>query len=294
MINISIDGKKYKLRTEDKDVTLMSFIDFSIMVSSNIPEVLKLYYTQISKSEDPSNEIDLTDYEFVVFYEKVFGFFLTEKLVTTQRLNLDNLLAIYYGQLQHFVLKALFAGTYSNNPVSEFTLKGTKYKLPKRYMQNSVIGEYGEIVDAIGTNSNLQSYYEGIALNKEFGKIENGNIKAYPYILAIMYQPDGEREYNQTQVNERAILFCELTMDIVFGIDFFFWKRTTEYVNNLLFSIRDEYQRKEKKNWIRVDTDIFGFTKRWLKKGYSIGRGLRLWIQQLMHRFTRLLRTYQL
>lgn len=290
MLKISIDSKSYDLKTEDSDITLKEFIEFCNEVK--IPDSLKSYYDSLVLNTEYKEVDELETVEWIQFYEKVFRFFLTPKISGELKFVPDNLINIYNQSLQHLVFKSLYAGTHSENAVSEFELNGKKYTLPAKYMANSKLGDYGEIIDSKNNQASMQEYYNQLGLDIEVNKLQNGNVKAYPYILGILYKEDHTEKFDTKKIAERASAFLDLNMDVVWGIDFFFSKLTETYVKNMVSYSQERNSRKENEK-CQPTSDTIIYTNYWQKKASLISKVLRQLKVLLMRTFTKLLHILQ-
>lgn len=246
MIKLTIADKSYNLKSESKDFTLKEYIDFNKVVST-IPETLKEYYASLLSNEDFDKKYSYI--EWVNFYDRVFKFFSNYKEKNT-KLDPEELSKIYNDYLIWMVIKTLHpyydAESHKHKPIYNFTLNKVEYKLLDKFMRNGTIEQYGEVQDSFNNPEGLQDYYIKHGLDIQLDKIINGNLKAYPYMLAILYKPQDEA-YDENKLGERAKEFLSLNMEIVWGIEVFFWKQTTSSMKSMASYFKSQKRKGSRK-----------------------------------------------
>ena len=164
------------------------------------------------------------------------------ELITKYRQSFNNIFQAYTGIDKSIIDKlsadAVFSiyGTMMENTkppepkkIKSFRFKNKTYYLPKSkvdYFGNQVDmseATFGEVVEAMQVQEMSQTF------------IDN-NFKALPYQIAILCRPKNE-DYNDQKVSERAKLFNQLPMSIVWQISFFLIRQKIESFKHIQQSL---------------------------------------------------------
>jgi len=144
-----------------------------------------------------------------------------------------------YGQIYKFIVSILYHTPIGEDikPSSQFKFKDQLYKAPasgKDYLGNDEpLKEmaFGEFVEAL-------------EIRRAGEEMENGNWQGIPLQLAILYKKPKE-VYNEKMVKERAKLFLDLPMDIVWGCTFFLMlRRITSLTDSSLKASQTRMQKE--------------------------------------------------
>ena len=117
------------------------------------------------------------------------------------------------------------------NKIDSFTFKKKKYYLPKSkvdYFGNEIEmaeASFGEVVEAMQIQEMDKSFQEN-------------NFKVLPYQIAMLCRRKGE-DYNDQIVKERAEVFKELPMDVVWQVAFFLIRQKQKSLKRLLQSLEE-------------------------------------------------------
>ena len=211
MIVFDIVGlnKSFEIPEAWHELTLKDYISFVDAVSE----------LQKKLKEDEKEESGL--YEIIILYRKefndIFQAFTKCEGAIIEKIKAKDLNTLYLYMLE-------FMKEPKEKRIESFKFKRRKYYLPKskyNYFGNEMPmaeATFGEVVEAMQVQE----------LDKAFNE---NNFKALPYQIAILCKPKDE-EYDDQKVRERAKLFEDLTMDIVWQINFFLLTQKISLINN--------------------------------------------------------------
>ena len=179
------------------------------------------------KLKEDDNE-DIGFYQIVLEYRehfnKLFQTFTGIEPSIIDRIKADNIYTTYM-----YIMNFLKEPEY--NKIDSFTFKRKKYYLPKSkvdYFGNEIEmaeASFGEVVEAMQIQEMDKSFQEN-------------NFKVLPYQIAMLCRRKGE-DYNDQIVKERAEVFKELTMDVVWQVAFFLIKQKQKSLKRLLQSLEE-------------------------------------------------------
>ena len=181
---------------------------------------------QAKLKEDEAEDIGFYQIvlEYRSYFNKLFQSFTGIEPSIIDRIKADNIYTTYM-----YIMNFLKEPDY--NKIDSFTFKKKKYYLPKSkvdYFGNEVeMGEasFGEVVEAMQVQEMDKSFQEN-------------NFKVLPYQIAMLCRPKGE-DYNDQKVKERAEVFKELPMDVVWQIAFFLIRQKQNSLKHLLQSLEE-------------------------------------------------------
>ena len=179
------------------------------------------------KLKEDDNE-DIGFYQIVLEYRehfnKLFQTFTGIEPSIIDRIKADNIYTTYM-----YIMNFLKEPEY--NKIDSFTFKRKKYYLPKSkvdYFGNEIEmaeASFGEVVEAMQVQEMDKSFQEN-------------NFKVLPYQIAMLCRRKGE-DYNDQIVKERAEVFKELPMDVVWQVAFFLIKQKQKSLKRLLQSLEE-------------------------------------------------------
>ena len=179
------------------------------------------------KLKEDDNE-DIGFYQIVLEYRKYFNnlfqTFTGIEPSIIDRIKADNIYTTYM-----YIMNFLKEPEY--NKIDSFTFKKKKYYLPKSkvdYFGNEIEmaeASFGEVVEAMQVQEMDKSFQEN-------------NFKVLPYQIAMLCRRKGE-DYNDQIVKERAEVFKELPMDVVWQVAFFLIKQKQKSLKRLLQSLEE-------------------------------------------------------
>ena len=180
-----------------------------------------------AKLKDDKNE-DIGFYQIVLEYRehfnKLFQTFTGIEPSIIDRIKADNIYTTYM-----YIMNFLKEPDY--NKIDSFTFKRKKYYLPKSkvdYFGNEIEmaeASFGEVVEAMQVQEMDKSFQEN-------------NFKVLPYQIAMLCRRKGE-DYNDQIIKERAEVFKELPMDVVWQVAFFLIKQKQKSLKRLLQSLEE-------------------------------------------------------
>ena len=180
-----------------------------------------------AKLKEDDNE-DIGFYQIVLEYRehfnKLFQTFTGIEPSIIDRIKADNIYTTYM-----YIMNFLKEPDY--NKIDSFTFKRKKYYLPKSkvdYFGNEIEmaeASFGEVVEAMQVQEMDKSFQEN-------------NFKVLPYQIAMLCRRKGE-DYNDQIIKERAEVFKELPMDVVWQVAFFLIKQKQKSLKRLLQSLEE-------------------------------------------------------
>ena len=181
---------------------------------------------QAKLKEDDAEDIGF--YQIVLEYRehfnKLFQTFTGIDPKIIDKIKADNIYTTYM-----YIMNFLKEPDY--NKIDSFTFKKKKYYLPKSkvdYFGNEIEmaeASFGEVVEAMQIQE----------MDKSF---QDNNFKVLPYQIAMLCRQKGE-DYNDQKVKERAEVFKELPMDVVWQIAFFLIRQKLKSLKHLLQSLEE-------------------------------------------------------
>tara|TARA_R100001594_G_scaffold64524_1_gene98824 strand:+ start:2527 stop:3198 length:672 start_codon:yes stop_codon:yes gene_type:complete len=179
------------------------------------------------KLKEDDNE-DIGFYQIVLeyreYFNKLFHTFTGIEPSIIDRIKADNIYTTYM-----YIMNFLKEPEY--NKIDSFTFKKKKYYLPKSkvdYFGNEIEmaeASFGEVVEAMQIQEMDKSFQEN-------------NFKVLPYQIAMLCRRKGE-DYNDQIVKERAEVFKDLPMDVVWQVAFFLIRQKQKSLKRLLQSLEE-------------------------------------------------------
>ena len=216
MLVFSAGEHEFTVPEEWSEITLEKYAVF-------IDAVNKLQ----KKLKEDDNE-DIGFYQIVLeyreYFNKLFQTFTGIEPTIIDRIKADNIYTTYM-----YIMNFLKEPEY--NKIDSFTFKKKKYYLPKSkvdYFGNEIEmaqASFGEVVEAMQIQEMDKSFQEN-------------NFKVLPYQIAMLCRRKGE-DYNDQIVKERAEVFKELPMDVVWQVAFFLIRQKQKSLKRLLQSLEE-------------------------------------------------------
>jgi hypothetical protein len=195
MVTLDIDGKKYEVPTEWKDITLEYWYGWHEIIKS---------HEQKHKAKQKEGEFDeenpfskISNVEMLKMNRDIFQYITKIDDATLDRCDVDSIARAmeFIGQVtQEYEPKAL----------DGFMFEGEKYFFPKEAMYDNTFGDY----------------IEATQLDMTIESMKHGVFDVLPEQMAILCRKIGE-EYDEDSINEKTERFKKLTMDIVWEFSFF-------------------------------------------------------------------------
>ena len=216
MLVFSAGEHEFSVPEEWKEITLEKYAIF-IDAANELQAKLK---------EDDAEDIGF--YQIVLEYRehfnKLFQTFTGIDPKIIDKIKADNIYTTYM-----YIMNFLKEPDY--NKIDSFTFKKKKYYLPKSkvdYFGNEIEmaeASFGEVVEAMQIQE----------MDKSF---QDNNFKVLPYQIAMLCRLKDE-DYNDQKVKERAEVFKELPMDVVWQIAFFLIRQKLKSLKHLLQSLEE-------------------------------------------------------
>ena len=216
MLVFSAGEHEFTVPEEWSEITLEKYAVF-------IDAVNKLQ----KKLKEDDNE-DIGFYQIVLeyreYFNNLFQTFTGIEPSIIDRIKADNIYTTYM-----YIMNFLKEPEY--NKIDSFTFKKKKYYLPKSkvdYFGNEIEmaqASFGEVVEAMQIQEMDKSFQEN-------------NFKVLPYQIAMLCRRKGE-DYNDQIVKERAEVFKELPMDVVWQVAFFLIRQKQKSLKRLLQSLEE-------------------------------------------------------
>ena len=216
MIEILIEKTKYKVFTEYSEITHNRYCQLCDLI---IPDCLQTVYKSKSEQEYKENWDKITEEQlrldialFVGDLIKIFSDIpetLIDAISYIDRMNL------YHSQLEKLVIdfvRGYPANDFDPTKRQSFIWNGKVYNLPK------TLKIFGKVVPGYGATA-LQ-FTEANDVFKLFSGFKNEGIKRFNEVVAVYCNTKSESGFDIDKVSEKAELFKELTMDVIWDVFF--------------------------------------------------------------------------
>ena len=179
------------------------------------------------KLKEDDNE-DIGFYQIVLeyreYFNKLFQTFTGIEPTIIDRIKADNIYTTYM-----YIMNFLKEPEY--NKIDSFTFKRKKYYLPK-----SKVDYFGNEIEM--AEASFCEVVEAMQVQEMDKSFQENNFKVLPYQIAMLCRRKGE-DYNDQIVKERAEVFKELPMDVVWQVAFFLIKQKQKSLKHLLQSLEE-------------------------------------------------------
>jgi len=225
MIRIDINGKKYKVKNEWKEISFSEYLEIKKTFNEKAPDKLKELYD--SKEEDLEN-VEVSDEdrkEFITFYALFISKFTNCKVSEIRRLSLNVKSGVGMIDLYHTLLRFIYLPKPDEIKVKDsFVFKGQLYSIPETYKRP-------DGVEILMQHETVESIVECFNFNKKFAESPITNPDYLKYLAATIYRPIQKRmfglskeisPYDEHEMLERSKTFESLDMDSIWSSYFFF------------------------------------------------------------------------
>lgn len=237
-MELKINNRKYRLNIFWHTVTLRQAIDIC-NIDYDVEKII---------NDDGSNMFSDNDYEYI---KKVVT--ILSNIPTNVIDKLDNTQLVVLWDLVSYMVKSLYLVKFDNyrpRGMKSIIFKDKTYHLPDSLIidEEEIIAHKEPAVNIVEV-SNLAMY---------LSEMKSKGLSSMKYICAILLKEDKDEVYDEEKIVERAKLFEELTMNIVFECFFFINYFSNNY---LLSSVNCSVENQTKKQNI-----ILGFIQSLRKK----------------------------
>lgn len=200
-MTIRFNENEYTLPDGWKDVTFRKFLASQKVIQGLSPELEALFFQGKQSTEDISIEL-------IEFQRQWVGFWLDVEFGDEILIHDDGDswgLSTIFGYLHEFMYFPK-----EGVDVVEFEFQGVKY---------SRLGEDETLMGGklpMG-KSTYGQFVESAQMARYAGKLNNGNLEALLYLVAILYS----QKYEESRIRKMVAIFQDLGMDIVFSSAFF-------------------------------------------------------------------------
>ena len=210
MVKLDIDGKKYEVPTEWKDITLEYWCGwYDIIKSHEQKHRAKLKEGEFDE-EKPFSKISTV--EMLKMNTDIFQYITKIDDNTLQRCDVDSI-----SRAMEFIGKV--TEEYSPMGVDGFMFEEEKYFFPKEAMFDNTFGDY----------------IESTQLDMTIDSMKHGVFDVLPEQMAILCRKAGE-EYDEDAIDKKTEKFKLLTMDIVWEFSFFLSIQNLKLTNHFQIS----------------------------------------------------------
>ena len=195
MVKLDIDGKKYEVPTEWKDITLEYWCGwYSIIKSHEQKHKARLKKGEFDE-DSPLSKINTR--EMLNLNKDIFQYITKIDDETINRCDLDSVSK---------AIEVISKVTEEYNPkgMSSFMFEGEEYLFPQEAMFDNTFGDY----------------IEATQLDMTINSMKNGAFDVLPEQMAILCRRIGEK-YDEDAIGKKTQKFRQLTMDIIWEFSFF-------------------------------------------------------------------------
>jgi hypothetical protein len=219
MVTLDIDGKKYEVPTEWKDITLEYWYGWHEIIKS---------HEQKHKAKQKEGEFDeespfskISNVEMLKMNRDIFQYITKIDDATLDRCDVDSIARAmeFIGQVTH---------EYKPKGVDGFMFEDEKYFFPKEAMYDNTFGDY----------------IESTQLDMTISSMKHGVFDVLPEQMAILCRKVGE-EYDEDSINKKTERFKKLTMDIVWEFSFFLSIQNLKLTNHFQISLLQNQLKQE-------------------------------------------------
>jgi hypothetical protein len=227
MLQITIEGKQYGIKTEWSELTLKDYTHYIKNIVPTMPPQLKAFLTETDTEAKNTiiQGLDLTS--LIPYFVDVIAFFsdIPKDELLQYEATIENLRTferLYFG-----ILKA-FSSEPKDERRKEITHKGETFYLPERGMQGSKVGE-------------LIECYE---FERRIADVNGNELEALPLIACALCKRKGERFMGEVD-ETKAAFFADMAMSEAWQLFFFIKKLNSLYKAALPFVLaRNERESK--------------------------------------------------
>lgn len=209
-MKIEINKKQYNC----KDVNNISISEYINLIETvKMPKVLNDIFN--SKSDDERRKYldKVTD---TVFAKQIAPYFI-EFITKVSDIPKQVLLNCNIYDLERVWLMLVYNyNNYEPVGIDMFKFNNKTYYLPNKLMSNSTVIEFLEI----------QEYKDHVK------ELENGNLKALPYIIAVLCKEKDE-VFDSETIEIKAQIFNDIPLSIALEVGFFLHKQSEKYTHVL-------------------------------------------------------------
>lgn len=215
-MQVKINGQQYSLPTRVNDITLRTFIRWTEVEETEMPDELRVIVTETDpeKKRLKASRLPKRTYvrKLVPYYAKVVSIVsgIPENVLLGDKQHEGAPVMVIDGWYWQTV-NALAEFDYKPG-LDRFQIDGKWWTLPAKHMEKSTFGEFAEAAQ-----------YEDYSAD-----VAGGNWTKMPYVMAVLLKPEGEKFDPYTfddVVEERAEIMRGLTMDVVYQVSFFLLRR---------------------------------------------------------------------
>lgn len=207
-------GQKFKFPTKWSEITIGKFAEYQTLVKD-----LQKTFVKKFDLKDESEVSQVTTIEIFTIYPdyfvKLFSFWTGISLVDCYKVNKEDILNVYQ------TMNELLAKNMGERKIDRFEFDKITYLFPTS--QKDIQGN-----EALMSKETFGAMIYAMQQDKILEDITKGKFDALGNQIAILCRPEGEA-YNPEKVNERAKLFQDLSMDIVWQFSFFLIRLTPRF-----------------------------------------------------------------
>ncbi len=210
MVKLDIDGTKYEVPTEWKDITLEYWCGWYDIIKSHEQKHKSKLKEGEFDDEKPFSKISTV--EMLKMNTDIFQYITKIDDNTLQRCDVDSI-----SRAMEFIGKV--TEEYKPMGVDGFMFEEEKYFFPKEAMFDNTFGDY----------------IESTQLDMTIDSMKHGVFDVLPEQMAILCRKAGE-EYDEDAIDEKTNRFKKLTMDIVWEFSFFLSIQNLKLTNHFQIS----------------------------------------------------------
>ena len=127
--------------------------------------------------------------------------------------------------------------TYTPKLIKQFKHKGTTYLMPEHLIidEETIVLQHGQRV---------KNFIEASNLLKRFAEMKTEGFKVLSLFIAAIVKEDKDELFDEKRISERAKLFNDLPMDIVWEVFFCTSEHTLRYMSDTLQSMTTSRREK--------------------------------------------------
>jgi hypothetical protein len=220
MVTLDIDGEKYEVPTEWKDITLEYWYGWHEIIKS---------HQQKHKAKQKKGEFDeenpfskISNVEMLKMNRDIFQYITKIDDAKLDKCDIDSI-----ARAMEFI--GNLTTEYKPKGVDGFMFEDEKYFFPKEAMYNNTFGDY----------------IEATQLDMTISSMKHGVFDVLPEQMAILCRKAGE-EYDENIIDEKTEKFKKLTMDVVWEFSFFLSIQNLKLTNHFqISSLQNQLQQEE-------------------------------------------------
>ena len=196
MVTLDIDGKKYEVPTEWKDITLSYWCGWYEVIRKH-EQICKASMKDDEEYNSENPLSNLNSLQIMNLNVDIFKYITKIDDEAVKNINVDSIL-----NAMEFIGK--LTEEYVPEGLDGFLYEDKKYFFPKEAMYNNTFGDY---IEATQLDMTIESMKHGI-------------FDVLPEQMAILCREAGEK-YDENLVKEKTEKFKNLTMDTIWEFSFF-------------------------------------------------------------------------